>query len=77
MQQKTSKLLIARIYAEHMVKTYDAVTYTARIFDVSPTTVRKYILLLKDSPYKDDQELYEEASKVIKSHKWGKTFVRA
>lgn len=77
MRQKNSKLLIARIYAEHMVKTYDAITYTARIFDVSPTTVRKYISLLKDSPYKDDQELYEEVNKVVKSHKWGKTFVKA
>lgn len=77
MRQQNSKLLIARIYAEHMVKTYDAITYTARIFDVSPTTVRKYISLLKDSPYTDDQELYEEVNKVVKSHKWGKTFVKA
>lgn len=77
MQQKISKLTIARIYAEHIVKTYDAITYTARIFNVSPTTVRKYISLLKESPHKDDQELYEAATKIVKSHKWGKTPVKA
>lgn len=77
MQQTISKLTIARIYANHIVKTNDAITYTASVFDVSPTTIRKYLSYLQNSSFNDDVELYDKANLIIKSHKWGKTFIRA
>lgn len=77
MQQTINKLTIARVYANHIASTNDAITYTARVFDVSPTTIRKCLSYLQNSPFSDDVKLYDKVNLIIKSHKWGKTFIRA
>lgn len=66
-----------RMYANYILKTNDSQYVTAKKFCVSPSTVRRYINCLEDSPIESDKELYNQVHKIKKSRRWGYSCLKA
>lgn len=71
------KVRIGRQYAQYILETNDSIAHTSYKFGVSPSTIRNYINYLKLSSDSDDIDLYNKVKKILKTRKWGKSFIRA